>query len=354
MKKYVLYTIVIVVAFLSMIFLLKMCTNKMIEVSDYKEETTITKNNIQFDLEKPIKDYDLDSYEAWEEYIEYLLDKIDFKFSNLIDKNETILYNYKHSNDNQNRNGKKFIDLYMNTAYIRVLNGVYHPNGDWSNYPLTDNFIKKFNEKEGVGKYYNIPEENKEQNFISSVDINTYMKTITVDAYEVMDIYHNIYGKYDKYHLYYTLDENGYIDNIVLDKIEPVSDENGNYILKKDKYLMTDIDAKSVIYNVCLYDSYFIKHSYIDYNIEYSDWKMDIEETGMTDKFRDYFIKNDGILPNKDFSSLEVINVDIDKHLSLVKIELDSKYIFYDIYWTVDNEFRLDTVEVKINHEENK
>ena len=325
----------------------------MIEMSDYKLETTTAKKTIHFDLEKPIKDYNLDSYEDWEEYIEYLLDKIDFKFSNLIDKNETILYNYKHSKDNQNRNGKKFIDLYMNTAYIRVLNGIFYPNGDWSNYPLTESFIKKFNEKEGVGKYYNVPEENRAENFISSVNINTYTKTITVDAYEILDIYHDIYGKYDTYYLSYTLDEKGYIDDIVLDRIEPVNDENGNYIVKKDKYLMIDEDAKSIIYNVCLYDNFFIKHSYIDYNIEYSDWKKDIEETGMTDKFRDYFIKNDGILPNKDFLSLEVINVDIDKQLSLVKIELENKYIFYDIYWKVDNEFRLDTVDVKLNHEDN-
>lgn len=352
MKKYILYTLVIVIIFTGSMFILRRCTDSMIEPSNYSVETITLNKEVKFELDKPLKEYNLKTYEEWEEYIEYLFDKMDYKFSRFINKNETIVYNYKHSKDNQERNGKKFIDLYMHTAYLKILNDIFYKNSDWTDYPLTEKFLKKFNEKEGVRKYYNIPEENKENNFVSSININTTMRKINIDAYEIKDIYHDVYGKYDIYHLSYVLDDQGYIDDVILNYIEPVNDENGVYILKKDRYLMTKENTESVIYNICLYDNYLLRYG--NTLIEWENWKTDIDETGMTDRFREYFVKNDGILPIKNFSNIEVISIDVKNKSALVKIDLENESLYYDINWEIDDELRLDTIDVKLNHQVKK
>lgn len=350
MKKYILYTLVIIVVFMGAISLLRRCTDSMIELSGYSETSTTLNKDEKFELDKPIKIYNLNTYEDWEEYIGYLLDKIDYKFSKFIDKKETIDYNYKHSQENQERNGETFINLYMHTAYLKILKDIFYQNGDWTDYPLTEKFLNKFNERDGVGKYYNIPEEDKEKNITSKININTTIKKIDIDVYEVKDIYNDIYGKYDIYHLLYTLDGKGYIDDVQLNNIEPVNDENGVYILKKDKYLMTDESAKSIIYNICLYNDYLLKYGYS--LIEWENWLTDIEEIGMTDRFREYFLKNDGILPIKNFSNIEIMNIDVEDKLALIKIETENKCLYYDIKWTTDNKLRIDTVDVKLNYQE--
>ena len=113
---------------------------------------------------------------------------------------------------------------------------------------------------------------------------------------------------------------------------------------------MTEENAEYVIYNICLYDNYLLKYG--NTLIEWENWLTEIDETGMTDKFREYFKNNDGILPIKNFSKIEVISVDVKNKSALVKIYLEDENKYYDITWTTDNELRLDTVDVRLNHQE--
>ena len=162
--------------------------------------------------------------------------------------------------------------------------------------------------------------------------------------------WHQDYSRH-AHHLSYLLDEKGYIDDIQLDYIEPVNDENGNYIVKKDKYLITDANAKFVIYNICLYDNFLLKYG--NTLTEWENWKTEIDETGMTNDFRNFFIKNDGILPNKNFRSIEITKINVEENYALVRVELENQFVYYDIKWITDEQQRLKSVDVNINNEIN-
>ena len=143
-----------------------------------------------------------------------------------------------------------------------------------------------------------------------------------------------------------------------------MTDEFGEKIPEIDKYLMNDEEVvKEVIKWLCTPVEYGRKTAPVD--DWYHAYNEDLEY-GFTDGFRAYTkgvwnngdwyhgVVPTGILPYEDYESFNIESIDMDNKIAVIKVELEDKYVYYDISWTTDENYRLDTIEAKFNREELK
>ena len=233
-------------------------------------------------------------------------------------------------------------------AYENLVKLIIKNEVDYDEAPLTNQFKLKLNNENSV---------------LNKHDFRNY-------PWQIKHFYLNkrsfVITKYngeaqDEYYFDFVLDEEGYLDDIILDHIEPIYDEYGAYIPKKDSKLMNnEEDIKLIISQIILSEDQYV----FDGDEGYYYWKDPqsrynrFQEFGFTDKFKEYYnaLDGKGLIDDElsEYDDIKVENIDIEKRNAEVKLELSELNVikYYDISWTIDNEYRMDTIEVKFNREE--
>ena len=178
----------------------------------------------KYDINKTVKELKLQSVDDYVEYLNDLKERIELnelKKMIVIDKKRAN--RYKRANLTQKQNGKDIINELVNTAYSDLINIIIQKEQNWSNLPLTENFKKKFNEKDGVIKEcdYNYKSISKYSydNKTFSIDYDWIPddanKKYTDDEIEFMLEYGAGAYNLDRYNYQFVLDDKGYLDDII-------------------------------------------------------------------------------------------------------------------------------------------
>lgn len=183
--------------------------------------------NYKYDISKEVGDY---SFNNDIDYRDYLKD-----ISRIIEPHELVRFidydsfYFSQKFDNFKTGNEQIVPL-IKDAYNNLINYIVQPNQDWSNLPLTENFRKKFNERDGVIKEC-------DYNYKSISKYSYDNKTFSIDYDWVPDDAHEKYtddeiefmltygaGAYnlDRYNYEFVLDDKGYLDDIVFLGITPV------------------------------------------------------------------------------------------------------------------------------------
>ena len=343
---------IIIVVFIVVFLIVRGCNNFLSnKISEDINKDKITKieseTKEEIDLSKPFSYYNITTNEELHNFLrligDYLIPK---NLTEYIDYENQTGFSINGYNWEAYNNSYKILELLKDIAYENVIEKLKNNNVDYDKAPITDDFKNKliqgfFNEfKSFVLTHYNY----KKKNFVLTK--------------------HNEEAQ-DDYYFNFSLDEDGYLDDIALEKIVPMYDEKGIYIPKKDSILMNNIENVELIISqvVLSEDSYYSE----------GDWEYDekkspqsrynrFKEFGLTDRFREYYasLNEKGIIEEEidsdEGDTIEIIDINIKNQTAVVKIVFHTLNIikYYDVSWSTDDEYRLDTINVKFNREEPK
>ena len=257
------------------------------------------------------------------------------------------------------------LDMLSSIAYRNLLKQLLYNKVNYDEAPLTEHFKEKFDSAKGILYDYGLEIGSQEFYWVVCDYEKKYFVVETNKGDEIIENIDKWYIYSQDYHYFnFVLDEEGYLDDIVFDHIKHMTDEFGEKIPEIDKYLMNDEEVvKEVIKWLCTPVEYGRKTAPVD--DWYHAYNEDLEY-GFTDKFRAYTkevwnngdwyhgVVPTGILPYEDYESFNIESIDMDNKIAVIKVELDDKYVYYDISWTIDENYRMDTIEAKFNREELK
>ncbi len=146
----------------------------------------------------------------------------------------------------ETKNAKK---LSMHSKYEagEVLSGIAKKNGDWSSYPLSKDFLTKYNSEDGIFPHYNFDYLDW-----TGMQINEYSDSIktgyfTYSLYKYIDKEKHIVGPAWTVKIDYELNNKDEVNNIKIIEEKQVYDEEGYPIREWDKeftyknlYLISD------------------------------------------------------------------------------------------------------------------
>lgn len=211
---------------------------------DLKNDS-ISKNNIssinyKYDINKTLNELNLQTADDYKEYLNELKSRVKPQviqsYINISDVDAKI---YKRANITQKKTGIDIEKELVSSAYYNILCIVVKKNQSWDGLPLTNYFMKKFDEKDGCIKEFDF-----KYNHTNSLSAHNFKdKTFSVersyvpdDAYdkyskEVIDYMIEYNGAYnlDYYNYEYILDENGYLDDIKFIDITPIVVEGRDF-----------------------------------------------------------------------------------------------------------------------------
>ena len=338
-KKIVAITIVFIIIFL----ILRSCTNHLTnkireDIENEKNEKIkkIEQQETEIDLKKPFSYYNIKTDSELQSFIEKLssyLRPIELYY--YIDFDD---FSLKHDWDKYN-NVEDYLNILSDLSYYKILKLLLNHQVNYSEAPLTEHFRKKF--KNGfLGEYSYL------------CDVAGWTSYDYEKRYFVLSEYKG--EAQDDYYFNFILDKEGYLDDVVLDHVKHVIDEYGEKIPEIDKYLMNDEQViNDIIKWLCIPLKYGKKTAPVD--AWYHAYDEDLEY-GFTDRFREYSknLRPNGLLGYEDYESFSIERIDMNMKTATVKVGLEDKYVYYDIVWTTDDNYRMDAIEAKINREEKK
>ena len=360
MKKMIIVIITGIAVFIIVTLLMNKCTSVLRESIENDTKKAINKTEKKYDINVPCFDYNLDSYDDWYDYINYINDNyVDEKlrgYANIreivrsyeelkvYDENEVplVLKNVEQSRK-EYYTGHVIKQSIIYPAHIFILsNNLLKQNNDWKGLPLTENFKNKFNEKDGVLKYYNLPED-----LIDKGELNGLFSITITD---------NIPKDYEsiKYEFICIFNDDGYFDNIYYlgKNMEEITYDVDMIPLQ---FGMDDSDyVKWCVHELCVSEEYLMKGG--DKITDFDCHINAINDFKINYKYQDKVFSSNGILPIKDYlkDSLEVISYDENTKEARVKIETEDKKIFYKIKLDIDEDYWLDNATVELDREEIK
>lgn len=364
-KSYQIVLIIIIITLFATL-IIRSCS----EIYDDKNSIdSISDSKEKYDMDKPFRQLGIYSQSQLDEYLHEVSKHLEPReLQNLIDWDDTKYYKYRGVNWDVYESGWEILEQKFEwPTHDELIRRVVYKGYDWSVLPLSEKFREKF-KGVSIPEYYGFTDNrvyrgSNEYKWIM-LDIYSNGKTfsfeeLTGNGDEANDVYFRYY-----------YNEEGYLDDIVLDYISPMYDVYGNYVVKKDSILMIDEKRIEKILSYILPRKYY---NYFEGNAGYNPYSSPvfyenaINEIGMTDKFRIYYdsFKGEGLLPDKLYKSghygneniydiLEIENININDRIAIAKVTLGDQNIikYYDIHWTTDEEYRLDSLEVKFNREE--
>ena len=342
--------VVIIVVVLVLVFLaVRACNNALTDTirEDINKETTIAatkQEKEKIDLNKSFSYYhitsDYELHNLIKDISKYLKPK---KLQNYVD------YEMYSSRDNWNVDetlNEFLVNWLPRQTYDYLLRQLLRNKVNYDEAPLTEHFKEKF--KDGyLGEYSYL------------CKVGGWTSYDFEKKYFVLSEYKG--ESQDDYYFNFSLDDEGNLDDIVLDHIEQIYDEHGVYIAKKDSKLMNkEKDIKLILSQILLSEDQYVFEGDAGY-----DYRKDpqsrynrFKEFGLTDRFREYYASLNGkgfiddIISDSDTITIE--NIDIENKNAKVKLGFwkSKKNKYYDITWEVDDKYRLDAVEVKLNNKE--
>ena len=360
--------LIMIIVFVMGTIIIRSCSrifddNEMLDENGIKEER-------KYDINKPFKELGIHSQEGLDDYLyevsKYLKPK---EFQNLIDWSETKYYKFKGQNWDAYNNGWEILEQKFEwPTHDELIRRVVYKGNDWSILPLSERFREKF-KGISIPEYYGYPDDRvyRGDDDFKWIKLDIYTNGTTFSFEELTGNGEETNKVYFKY--YY--DENGYLDDVELTNVVPVYDRRGHYIPKENKYLMDREDSiKRVLSYILPNKDFGDMEGNAGWNPLSSPFFYDnvVKEIGMTDRFREYFesINDEGFLQDKLVIStsdsrksdrFEIENIDIKKkHATAKTTIMEKKTIkmikYYDVYWTTDEEYKLDSIDVKLNREE--
>ena len=233
---------------------------------------------------------------------------------------------YNAYDDNYHQ--KKINEYYLDDGWLEIGYELAKKNNDWSELPVSKNFIKKYNQKDGIlGK---VKFDNVEYRPYADTDKSWYFK----DYYTYFVI---TQGKRKVAYLYYLIREEGYgnwVDDIEILDVFEIVDKDGN-----EKKVTRPFNEKYFLDNI------------------YSLTRGNVEELGVavSDKFHkkypfflDLFIHYSPLSFNRiTFLGKES---DLDNNIAIFEVDsvLECKKRKYKVKLILDKKLYLDEAEVEL------
>ena len=348
-KEYIKKIVIILVVFAIVFLVVRACNNALTNTirDEIKNDETISiehKPNDKIDLNNSFSYYNITSDDGLHELIKEI--SLYLRPSKLQKYVDYDLYSLKYFDWNKINNMNEILINMPKGTYANLLRQLLRNKVNYDEAPLTEHFKEKF--KDGyLGEYSYLCKVGG----WTSYDFEK--KCFVLSEYKG--------ESQDDYYFNFSLDDEGNLDDIVLDHIEQIYDEHGVYIAKKDSKLMNkEKDIKLILSQILLSEDQYIFEGDAGY-----DYRKDpqsrynrFKEFGLTDRFREYYASLNGkgfiddIISDSDTITIE--NIDIENKNAKVKLGFwkskENKY--YDITWEVDDKYRLDAVEVKLNNKE--
>ena len=328
------------------------------------------KEDAKYSMDKPFRELGIYTQSDLDEYLhevaKYLKPK---EFQNLINWAEAKYYGFENNNWDAYESGWDILEQQFEwPTHDELIRRIVYKGNDWSMLPLSGNFKKKFN-GESIPEYYGYKEERVTHYYYDGsgtifLSIFNNGTTFSIDEFTGNG------EETNRLYFKYSFDENGYLDDVVFEKSIPTYDKYGNYVTKKDKYLMNNESSVEIILkNIIPHESYNYDDDpgNVGYNPAASPFYYENvwKEIGMTDAFRKYFdnLHGEGFLPKEgirkeiydnQLAILDIENIDIENRHAIIQVTLKQEEIvkYYDVYWTTDEEYKLDSIDVKLNREE--
>ena len=363
MKKIIVVTICGIIAFIVVSYITNSCNRKIIDSIESETKEVVLETTVKYDVNVPFSEYNLNSYDKWYDYINYINEHyVDEKMKKFANVEE--LANYYIDWKTMENTGERIKQNIIRRAQNYTFYSILQSNNDWTDLPITENFRKKYNEKDGVLKYYNLPREIFYDIEESNIGYGNIFKLKFNEEY-IEEINNKIYGKnYDRQtvglvekgecEFCVVFDDRDYIDNIYyLGNIMHEYIDDPDYVQLELE--LDDIDyIRDCVYELCVSEEYLMKGSY-----ELTDFDNHISNMNVYSinyKYREKVFNSNGILPIKDYQkdSLEVISYDENSKEAIVKIETEDKKIYYKIKLNIDEYYTLEDADVSLYKEEKK
>lgn len=134
----------------------------------------------------------------------------------------------------------------------QIFEGIGKKNGDWTSYPLSNEFLKKYNSKDGIFSHYDFDD-------CDCYILNNINDSVVINEIEVAyDIYKYINRPMSKIGPAWEISikfliNNNQIDRFLVTEANQIIDENGDLIKEYDKVLTVD-NFKNIIWDILFYD----------------------------------------------------------------------------------------------------
>ena len=357
--------LIVIIIFVLGTIIIRSCSRVF---DDEKIDERKLKEEAKYDMDKPFRELGIYSQFQLDDYLyevsKYLKPK---EFQNLIDWSDGG-YRLKGRNWDAYENGWEILEQKFEwRTHDELIRRVVYKGNDWSILPLSEKFREKF-KGVSIPEYYGYTDES-----VYRGDNPEYEKWIQLDIYSngTTFSFEELTGngeEMNKVYFKYYYDEDGYLDDIVLTDVVPYLDKNGWYVTKKDGYLMNKEQWIEIVLKYILPNG---SYHHLEGNAGWQALSSPVyyknvwQEIGMTDRFRDYFNSLDGrgLLPEvlvnntadtRKSDNFYIENIDIDNCYAeaICEIVKEKKVKHYDVHWTTDDEYRLDSIDVELNHEE--
>lgn len=299
--------------------------------------------------------------------------KLPMKIDKLVDI-DRIAKNGFHNDINV----KKKMDDIKGVAYNNLIKILSTNDYDSSLYPITEKYINKYKNKSFVSQSpasINKKVNGGLENLNTGIIYFEYYNSRYGELNENGDFDQTTYQS--KYKM--SLDNNGYIDDIEYLGTYQTIDSNGEESYdgnREVKYMSFQIDqAEKCILLLCrnkeatkcindgfnsIYDKNSIQYKIYD-EMKYENYLLNFEFL-INENFKKRFAANKkfSILPDENFENIYIASengkdvIDLNRQYCQVCAEYDNKYVYYDIYWDVDEDYFLDKIDVKENKVVNK
>lgn len=343
--------------FIIVFFIIRSCNNYL--TNKFRDDLKHDKNNAneemvneKIDLNSSFNSYNITSNEDLYKIIKLVsiyLEPVELqKYVNY------DLYSYKDKWNTYNSFAEFLMPL-KKTTYSNFFNLLIHNKVDYNEAPLTTHFKNKFDDSQSILSEYGYNDEG------ISMDLDKF--DYENNFFVISKTYEDNLAE-DYYYFNFVLDEKGYLDDIVFDKIEQEYDKLGQYINKKDSILLTnEKDIELILWLILGNDALYTFDGnafYYYWQDPYSRYNL-LQQIGLSDSFRKHFesLNGKGILPikfknNYDRLKIDDINIETKTAIAIVDLQDSDTIRYYNITWDIDEYFRLDSITTNFIREEEK
>ena len=336
---------------------------EIFERKNYEDET-------KYDIDKPFRELEIYSQLQLEEYlyeVSKYLKPVEFQY--LIDWDDLFTkYSFSGGNWDVYENGWDILEQhFVVPTHNELIRRVVYKGNDWSRLPLSEKFREKF-KGINIPEYYGFKEE-QVTHYYDDGHSTIFLSIFNNGTTFSIDEFTGNGEETNRLYFSYCYDEDGYLDDIIFEDSVAIYDALGNYITKKDKYLMnTKYSIKTILQNILPNEDYLYVSGNEGYNPLSSPFYYENvwKEIGMTNSFKVYFenLNGKGFLPEETLKRnevydeltafLDIESIDIEHCHAIAKVSFVETNIihYYDIYWITDEEYRLNNLDVVFNREE--
>lgn len=223
--------------------------------------------------------------------------------------------------------------LNMDDDFINIVYRTIKINSNWSNLPLSKNFKKKFNAKNGILN------DNTITDIYGGINSNKEKQIV------VLNIKHGL--KDEEYYIHYTVNENNELDDVEIVDKKLLYDENGNKIIYKES--ISEENYEDVL--IKLADPYNINHAELEtdfYNLTenyISKWSGGFVNSRGFDYYSRYIIKELSSF-KKRIVYMKCEYPKFDKNGDIIDID-EELTLYYKVKFFMNTDLWLDDVEVE-------